>query len=247
MPGTTWSLAPATDAVRIARLGATTLMWMDTTRLRFRYVPGTTYPEGSPATTQDRSPASWVPSMVAAFNSGYKLSDRVGGFEYLGRTVQPLRPGLGAFTVTRDGVLSVGVWGRDLAMAPGVLVVRQNLPPLVEGGVVRASTSDSPRTWGIANGNSPRANRSALARLGDGSLVFAFAHDVTALQLARALVSAGSVDAVMLDMNRSWPTGFVYRHVGGAVVGRRIDPRIVRDPSTYLHPFKKDFVVVAVR
>lgn len=233
--------------MQVARLGSVALLWMDAPRLRFRYVPGTTYPEGSPATAADRSPATWVPSMVAAFDSGYKLHDRVGGFTYLGRTVAPLRDGLAAFTVSRDGTLSVGVWGRDLRMTPGTVVVRENLPPLVESGVVRASVADGPRTWGIANGNAPRVNRSALARLRDGSLVFAFGHGVTAWDLGRALASAGAVDAVMLDMNRSWPTGFVYRHVGTRTVGYRIDPRIVRDPSTYLHPFKKDFVVVAVR
>ena len=45
-------------------------------------------------------------------------------------------------------------------------------------------------------------------------------------------------------MNVSWPTGFVYSHVGGRTVGTRINAHIVRPPSTYLTRFKKDFVVV---
>ena len=228
----------------MAHTSDVTLMWLDPTLVRFRYVAGTQFPEGSPRSPADRTPSTWVPTMVAAFNSGYKLRDHVGGFYYRGRTVSPLRDGLAAFAIRTDGTLAVGVWGSDLTMTPDTLVVRQNLPPLVDRGVVKASTTDTARTWGIANGNASHANRSALGSLPDGSFVFAVGHDVTALQLAQALSSIGVVDAVMLDMNKSWPTGFLYTHRGGAVSGRRIDPHIVRDPSTYLQPFKKDFVVV---
>ncbi len=242
--GPSWAASPAGTSVQVAHTSGVTLMWMDPTRVRFRYVAGTQFPERSPASRADRTPASWVPTMVAAFNSGYKLRDHVGGFYYLGRTVSPLRSGLAAFTVRADGSLHVGVWGRDLSMTPDTVVVRENLRPLIEQGVVRASPSDTTRTWGIANGNAAHANRSALGSLADGSFVFAMGHDVTALQLASALAGVHVVDAVMLDMNKSWPTGFVYSHSGGRTTGARIDPHIVRDPSTYFHPFKKDFVVV---
>jgi hypothetical protein len=220
---------------------------MDPTRLRYRYVPGYAVPEGSPATPADRTPATWVPRMLAAFDSGYKLSDHVGGYYYLGRTVAPLRAGLASLVIGKDGSLSVGTWGRDISMTPNTLVVRQNLRPLVLGGVSQASPTDRPRTWGISNGNRPRANRSALGRLPDGGLVFVYAHDVTAAGLADVLVSLGVRAAIDLDMNVSWPTGFVYSHAGGNVVGHKINPHIVRSPSTYLSRFKKDFVVVEPR
>ena len=242
--GPSWTPSPAGSSVQVAHTSGVTLMWMDPTRVRFRYVAGTQFPEHSPASRADRTPATWVPTMVAAFNSGYKLRDHVGGFYYLGRTVSPLRSGLAAFTVRADGSLHVGVWGRDLSMTPDTVVVRENLRPLIEQGVVRASPSDTPRTWGIANGNTVHANRSALGSLPDGSFVFAMGHDVTALQLASALAGVRVVDAVMLDMNKSWPTGFVYSHNGSRTTGARIDPHVVRDPSTYFQPFKKDFVVV---
>ncbi len=244
--GPAWSAAPGSAAVQVATLpgGATSFLWMDPTRLRFRFVPGYRYPEGSPATAADRTPSTWVPRMVAAFNSGYKLSDHVGGYYYLGRTVTPLRAGLAAFVVHRDGSLAVGVWGRDLAMTPDTLVVRENLRPLVVDGVSQASAQDGPRTWGISNGNRPRANRSALGRLADGSLVFAYAHDATAASLGASLVSLGVREAMMLDMNVSWPTGFVYAHRGGRVIGTRINHWTLRPPSTYLTRFKKDFIAV---
>jgi hypothetical protein len=244
--GYAWTASPGSAAVQVATLrgGGTSLLWMDPSRLRFRFVPGYRYPEGSPASAADRTPSSWVPGMVAAFNSGYKLADHVGGYYYLGRTVVPLRAGLASLVVHKDGSLAVGVWGRDLTMTADTLVVRQNLRPLVVGGVSQASVHDGPRTWGISNGNRPLANRSALGRLANGSFVFVYAHDVTAATLGHTLVSLGVREAIMLDMNISWPTGFVYSHAGGHVVGRRINHWTIRPPSTYLTRFKKDFIAV---
>jgi hypothetical protein len=132
-------------------------------------------------------------------------------------------------------------------MTADTVIVRQNLRPIVIAGVAQARASDRPRVWGISNGNRAAANRSALGRLPDGTLVFAYAHDATAASLARVLVSVGVVEAIDLDMNVSWPTGFVYSHIGGRTVGAKINPHIARPPSTYLTRFKKDFVVVSAR
>ncbi len=217
---------------------------MDPAHLRFRFVPGYSVPEGSPATAADRTPSTWVPRLVAGFDSGYKLSDHVGGYYYQGRTVAPLRAGLASLVVHSDGTLAVGAWGREMSMTADTLVVRQNLPPLVDHGVAQATPRDGVRTWGIANGNRPRANRSALGILPDGAYLFVFAHLVTAATLADRLVAQGVVSAIDLDMNVSWPTGFVYSHQGSRVVGQRINPFVVRAPSTYLQRFKKDFIAV---
>ena len=247
--GPAWRASPGSRAVQTATLpgGTVSLMWMDPSRLRFRVVPGYAVPEGSPATKADTRPSTWVPTMLAGFDSGYKLSDHVGGYYYLGRTVAPLRTGLASLVTHADGSLTVGVWGGDVRMNPDTVMVRQNLRPLVSDGVARAKATDGPRVWGIANGNRARVNRSALGRLPDGSLVFVYAHDATAADLAGTLVRLGVVEAVDLDMNVSWPTGFVYSHVGGRTTGTKINPHVVRPPSTYLSRFKKDFVVVSAR
>jgi len=219
-------------------------MWMDPSHLRFRYIPGTQVPEGSPATAADSTPATWVPQMLAGFDSGFKLSDHAGGYYYLGRTVAPLRNGLATMVVHRDGSLTVGVWGSDLRMTADTLAVRQNLPPLVLGGVAQTSPRDGLRTWGLPTHGQPLQNRSALGRLADGSFVFVYAHDVTAPTLASVLVKAGARMAIALDMNLSWPTGFVYAHQGGQVVGSKINRFATRQPSIYQTRFKKDFIVV---
>ena len=219
-------------------------MWMDPSRLRFRYVPGYSVPEGSPFSRADQTPITWASRIVAGFDSGYKLADHVGGFYYRGKTVATLRPGFASVVVHLDGTIAVGVWGRDLTMTPDTVVVRQNLKPLVDRGVSMALPSDTTRTWGYANGNVRLANRSALGHLDDGSLVFAYGHNVTAAQLAESLVRVGCIEAIMLDMNKSWPTGFTYTHTGSTTKGAKINSHIVRSPSTYLLRYKKDFFVV---
>jgi hypothetical protein len=181
--------------------------------------------------------------MVAAFNGGFRLADGAGGYFYAGQMVRPMVAGRAAFEIFADGRLKVGVWGRDLSLTPDTLVIRQNLPPLIDGYRSRASASDDPGAWGRANGGLWHANRSALGQLADGSLVFAYGSELSAAQLADALVRAHVRTAVMLDMNKSWPSAFVYQHRGRTVVGRRILPSIWRDPVIYLQQFSKDFVV----
>jgi hypothetical protein len=185
--------------------------------------------------------------MVAAFDGGYKLSDHVGGYYYLGRTVVPLRTGYASLVVHRDGTLAVGAWGRDVTMSADVLVVRQNLPLLVDHGRSQVRASDSNKTWGIALHGLPDANRTALGVLPDGSLVFEYGAFLRPSAMADTLVSLGVTRAIALDMNGNWPTGYLYTHNGRVVSGTRINSHIVRPPSLYLSQWRKDFIAVEPR
>ena len=246
--GLSWRAVPGSAAVRLATIdgGAATLMWLDSSRLRFHFVPGYSIP-GGPSSALDTAPSTWVPRMVAAFNGGFKLSDGAGGYYYRGHTVVPLVDGRAAFAIAKDGSIKVGVWGRDLRMSPSLLVVRQNLRPLVDHGISKATPYDYASRWGNANGGLATANRTALGVRADGSLVFEYGHQVTAYAMAQGLVRAGVRVALALDMNVTWPTGFVYAHHGGALSGKRINPAVMRPPSTYYARFTKDFVAVLAR
>jgi hypothetical protein len=185
--------------------------------------------------------------MLAAFNGAFKLSDHVGGYYYHGHEVANLRDGLGAFEVQRNGSLKVGVWGSNLSLTADTIAVRENLPPIVHNGRSQAKPSDSVGTWGFPLHHLWHVNRSALGERSDGSLVFEFGHHVTPKTMAQYLVQAGVRDAVMLDMNETWPTGFTYRHTSSGIHGKRISPAIVKGPSIYLQRADKDFVVVSAR
>ena len=229
------------------RGGTIGLMWMDPSVISFRYVPGSSYPERGPILPQDRLPSTWEPTMVAAFNGAFKLSDGDGGYYYAGVTVSPLRDGLASMVVTKDGHLTVQVWGRGSTALANVQAVRQNLPPLVDKFVSRTSPSDNNHTWGYADHGAAYANRSALGQLADGSLVYAYGHMVRPPDMAAAMVLVHARTAIMLDMNMSQPGGFAYKHVGGQLTGQRILPSIFHNQSVYMMWYKKDFVVALAR
>lgn len=247
--GFRWTRVAASPGLAVTTVdhGAVTLLWMDPSHLRFRYVPGTKWPEGSPIAPDDTRPSTWTSHLVAAFNGAFKLSDHVGGYYYLGKVVAPLLPGYATFVVHRDGAMTVGVWGRDLRMSPDLVVVRQNMRPIVSNGVSGARPTDAINAWGLALKHLRAVNRSALGQLPDGSLVFELGHLVTPETVAGYLVRAGVREAMMLDMNVVWPTGYLYTRSGGRAHGVRINRFIKRPPSIYLSQFEKDFVAVESR
>jgi hypothetical protein len=227
--------------------GAIGLLWIDPTAVSFRLIPGKKVPEGSPVLPADNVPSTWIPRMVAAFNGGFLLTDGVGGYYYARRLVRPLVSGLAAFEITSNGRLSVGAWGRDLRLTPQTVAVRQNLPLLVDNHQSRIAPTDKPRTWGEANGGLWTANRSALGQLDDGSLVFAYGHELRPAAMAQAMLQVGARAAMVLDMNKSWPGGFVYSHLAGHIAGQRIQRLEYHSPSVYYARFTKDFVAVLRR
>jgi len=244
--GTVIKGRPATY-IASTRNGTVALLWMDPSLLSFRFVPGRSYPERGPILPQDRLVSSWAPHMAAAFNGAFKLSDNDGGYFYAGVTVSQLRDGRASMVITKQGHLSVVVWGRSSISLTGVQAVRQNLPPLVDNYVGRTSPSDSNHTWGYADHDAPLANRSALGQLADGSLVYVYGHQVRPPDMAAALVLVHAKTGIMLDMNLSQPGGFVYEHTNGAVTGQRILWSIYHNATVYLQWYKKDFVVALVR
>jgi hypothetical protein len=252
IPGVVWHRAALNAAgvatVYLAQLGlGRTAMWLDPTRLRFRFIPGVQYPENSPLRPIDYMPSTWVPLMAAAFNGGYKLSDGVGGYFYAGTTVAPLRVGLAAMFVGTNGSLRVGVWGRDVKSLKGLVAVRENLPPLVDQGVAKASPTDGVSKWGIPARHQFNVARSALGNLGDGSLMYVFMLSGTAFDLANELVHLGVRTAIDLDMNRGWPAAFVYRHSTSGTTGTKINPAIAHTADVYFDRPLKDFVVAMFR
>ena len=154
--------------------------------------------------------------LVAAFNGGFRLSVGVGGFESFGRTAAPLGDGLGSVVTYIDGTTDIGSWHHEVP-APGrtVASVRQNLPLLIDHGTA-ASTLDCRSCWGATLGGVSDPARSALGIQANGHLIWAGAEHATVSTIADALLSAGVVRAVELDINPEWVAGYLYGHRGGA-------------------------------
>ncbi|HYB22781.1 MAG TPA: phosphodiester glycosidase family protein, partial [Solirubrobacteraceae bacterium] len=124
--------------------------------------------------------------------------------------------------------------------------VRQNLPLLIDHGTA-ASALGCLSCWGATLAGVSDPARSALGIQADGHLVWAAAEHATIGELADALLSAGVVRAVELDINPEWVAGYLYGHRGGA--GPAPVPVVPGQngiPGQYLAPWSRDlFTIVA--
>jgi len=86
--------------------------------------------------------------------------------------------------------------------AESVASVRQNLPPLILNGQP-ATDVGTWQDWGYTLGNVPRVPRSALGEDAEGNLLYAAAGYSLPVDLSGALLNAGAVTAMELDINPS--------------------------------------------
>ncbi len=193
--------------------------------------------------------SSEAPRLLAAFNGGFKFNTGSGGFLSYGHSGAPLQHGLGSIVTYTDGTTDIGAWGSEVPR-PGTKVasVRQNLPLLIDHGTA-ASNLDCLDCWGATLGGVIDPARSALGITAAGRLVWAGAEHLTVAQLAAAMLSAGAVRAVELDINPEWVNGYLYGHRGGR--GPLAPVAIVAGqngiPGEYLAPWSRDFFTVVTR
>ena len=161
-------------------------------------------PSGRAVIGPDSGPvvgAAERPLLLACFNGGFKVAADAGGTESGGTVLVPLRVGLASLVIDAAGYAQVGVWGSTVP-TPGEAVasVRQNLPPLVLNGQLSSNAGNWP-AWGATLGGIPRVPRSALGEDASGNLLYAAAMASLPIDLGAALMSAGAMTAMELDIN----------------------------------------------
>ena len=155
-------------------------------------------PESGPAVS-----ATEQPHLLACFNGGFKANAGVGGVETNGTVLLPLKAGEASLVIDTNGSAQIGVWGSTVP-TPGesVASVRQNLPPLILNGQPAADVGTW-QDWGYTLGNVPRVPRSALGEDAHGNVLYAAAGYSLPVDLSSALLRAGAVTAMQLDINPS--------------------------------------------
>src|SRR5205085_8029339 len=129
-------------------------------------LPGGTWTDEAPVPVASRA------SLVAAFNSGFKLAGSRGGYYADGKMVRPLVNGAASLVIDSDGRPTVGTWGRDVSMAPTIASVRQNLSLIVDNGTpVAGLDTNASGLWGGTLGNKALVWRSGVGVTGDGALL----------------------------------------------------------------------------
>ena len=226
--------------------------WMDTKLLKATLYSGSQIPGGGPFTHSAPVQAPATSSLVAAFNAGFLMSDAQGGYYTDGRTIVPLRAGAASFVIHADGTATVGAWGTDVAMAPDVVSVRQNLDLLVNNGqpVPGLNANDTSR-WGFTLGNAVYVWRSGLGVTADGALVYVGGPGLDITDLANLLVRAGAVRAMELDINTDWVdyASYAPSTAGGVAApanGTDLLPNMEGTPARYFETWwARDFITMS--
>ena len=145
-----------------------------------------------------------APVLLAAFNGGFEVSSGAGGFQLNGQVLVPLQAGRASLVIDSDGTAHLGIWGVTLP-TPGeqVASVRQNLAPLITGGQPASNVANI-AAWGATLGGGAAVARSSLAEDGAGNLLYAASMDALPVDLANALISAGALTGMELDINPEW-------------------------------------------
>jgi len=228
--------------------------YMDTKLLEATLYSGSYVPGGGPWHDTAPIPTTAAESLVAVFNSGFRMPDAEGGYYSEGRTVLPLRPGDASFVVYRDGTATVGQWGRDVSMTPDVVSVRQNLHLLVDrGAAVPGLQANDTTRWGYTLGNAIYVWRSGIGVTSDGALVYVGGPGLNITTLAECLVRAGAVRAMELDINSEWvnmatfdPTGSV-SGVAAPANGTNLLPTMDGGTWRYFGSWDRDFITMTTR
>lgn len=144
--------------------------------------------------------------LLATFNGGFLTRHGLFGVMVDGRTLMPMRYGLGTLAIYPDGRVTIGVWGSDITSCEGISVVRQNGPMVVDDGEINPKTKEnSSEYWGQTVHGDVATWRSAVGISADGkTLYYVAGWSLTMPALAQALKTAGANGAIQLDINYYW-------------------------------------------
>ena len=178
--------------------------WIDTSRTSIALYPGRYEPPNDGIQAAEVPPQLRA-SLLATFNSGFKLEDSGGGFAVSGHTYAPLTDGQATLIGYRDGTVDVRIWTGGPDPGPTIEFARQNQPLTDENGQLNPALANH-SLWGATLGNSVRVWRSGVGVDAHGNLIYAAADDQTAQSLAQILRRAGAIRAMELDINYEWTT-----------------------------------------
>ena len=179
------------------------------------------------------------PSLVASFNSGFRLDASQGGFYTDGQAQVPLDNGAASFVIRSDGSATVGQWGRDVAMAANVSQVRQNLTLLVDGGRATSNVGNV-FAWGVTVGGVTNTWRSGIGIDQYGDLIYAAGPNLNPSQLASVMIAAGVTEGMQLDINPSFPLFSSY--VNGNPM--KLRPDMFFPADHYFSSTERDFFAI---
>jgi hypothetical protein len=236
-------------AAWLAQRSGVTLMRFDQRLLRLALHAGSSDGGTVGWTYGDQITPREIHHIVAAFNGGFKLSYANVGFVSGGHTAAALKSGLASIVTYTDGSSDVGAWHAGVPSArKTVYSVLQNQQLLVDRGTAAANVSSCViACWGETVGGATTVARSGLGVTANGQLVWAAGEQLLPAQLAAALIEAGAVRAIELDINPDWVAGYLYAHHPGGPSALPVVPGQLGIAGRFLEPYSRDFLTILAR
>ena len=220
--------------------------WMNSALTRFTLIAGTRQPGGGVGPAGGHVPTSLRDSLLAAFNSGYKMNDTPGGSLIEGHATKSMIDGIATFAVRADGTATVGEWGTDLTADQAYVGLRQNLHLVVVDGVaVSGLATNAGGRWGTVRNTLPTW-RSGLGVTAKGDLLYVAGNNLTLAVLGDSLVRAGAVTAMELDIHRGMVTFNLFTQQP-SLKGHNLLPNMTSSADRYLSTDWRDFIMVTSR
>jgi hypothetical protein len=220
---------------------------LDQKLTRAQLIAGTKEPGGSGWPEGAQVPDASRPSLLATFNSGFKFSDTGGGFYADGRVAQPLENGYASMVIDRSGTVSIGQWGRDFTLTPDVVAVRQNLELMVDGGKPVPGLAGNPAgQWGSAKNQFQYTWRSGAGTDAAGNLIYVGGDRLTLSSLGDAMVQAGIVRGMELDIHTGMVSFNTYRPDIAGSAPEKLLPTMPSPADRYLTKDQRDFFAITM-
>ncbi len=233
-------------AAWLAARSGVTLMRFDQSLVHLTLHAGITDGGESGWTYGDRITPGEIHKVIAGFNGGFKLTYTHVGFLSGRHVAAPLSVGLASIVTYTDGTSDIGAWRAGVPSAhKAVFSVLQNQRLLVDRGVTAASVNGCILAcWGGTVGSVAVVPRSGLGITASGQLVWAAGERLTPGGLAHALIAAGAIRAIELDINYDWVAGYLYVHHPSGPSAVPVVPGQHGIAGELLAPDSRDFLAV---
>jgi hypothetical protein len=233
-------------AAWIAQRSAVTLMRFDQDLVHLTLHAGSTDGGVVGWTCGDQISRREIHLVVAAFNGAFRLTYQNVGFMSGGHYAVALKAGLASLVTYANGRSDIGAW-QDGVPGPGAKVfsVLQNQQLLVDHGVAAGTVNGCViACWGETIQGLTAVARSGLGITASGQLVWAAGEALSPSGLAGALIGAGVVRALELDINPDWVAGYLYVHHASGPAAVPVIPGQLGIAGQLLAPYSRDFLAV---
>lgn len=183
-------------------------------------------------------------TLLAVFNGGFQKKDGHYGMIVANKIYVPLRKDLATLLITSSGSARFITYEGE-KLDPNIVGVRQNGAFLIKDSIITSFVENGTDTWGRTTTNSMYTWRSAIGITKNGNLIYAVGNSLIPETLAKALLDAGAVNAMQLDINPYWVRFILYNPLNnGGYTYYPLLKNMHNGGYEYLHGYNKDFFYV---